>query len=508
MSAARAPVTFDPNRARGWAPVPGTPGPIHVVQFFQDPDFLADTVATFLAAGWEAGAPLVVVATPDHGRRIEDRVRVKGIDASVARADGRLTFLDADATLSAFMVGSMPDPALFASHLGKALDRATCVARAGAPPHVYGEMVDLLWKDGNPSAAIRLEELWNDLGTSHPFTLMCGYQMDGFSAESDAEGFKTVCSTHARVGPAESFSASLDDEARLREVSRLQQRERALESEIAYRKQIEKVQRQSLIDLRASQEALRRSEESLQRTVRFSEMFIGILGHDLRNPLGAIVTSASHLRRRSGDEGLVKPIGRILSSADRMARMIDQLLDFTQIRLGTGIRLDCQVLDLRTVFGRVIDELEAIHGGCGIVSEFSGDTSCFGDGDRLAQLISNLTGNAIHHRLAGSPVTARVDGTKPDALLLEFQNGGPVPEDMLPAMFEPFHGSAEKRTAASSGLGLGLFISKQIVLAHGGTIDVVSSGAFGTRVVVALPRGSGTRPADASFLAVPPQGAS
>jgi signal transduction histidine kinase len=515
MSAVHAPVSFGPSRALAAGPFTGSPGPTHVVQFYEDADFLAETVSIFLAAGWEAGAPLVVVARPDHLSRIGDKLRSKGIDAADARAAGRLAFLDADATLSTFIVDSMPDPDLFAAQFGQVLEKAERVGRPGALPRVYCEIVDLVWKDGNPSAAIRIEELWSNLGRSHPFALMCGYHMDRFSAESDAERFNTVCSTHANVGPAEGFSANPDDEARLREVSRLQQRERALETEIAYRKQLEEVQRQSLIDLRLSITERRELEQereqlidSLQRTVHFSEMFLGILGHDLRNPLHAIVTSASLVRRRSGDESLTKPIDRILSSADRMARMIDQLLDFTQIRLGSGIRLERRALDLRTVFEGVIGELEAVHGHCRIESEFEGDTSGFADEDRLAQLISNLTGNAIQHRVAGSAVKVRIDGTKADVLLLEFHNEGTVPPDMLPEIFEPFHGGAEKKTAVSSGLGLGLFISKQIVLAHGGRIDVVSSDAVGTRVVVALPRASGTRPEDAAFLPVSAEGGS
>lgn len=494
MSAVPAPANADPGRAPVTAR--GTPGASHVVQFYEDADFLTETVATFLAQGWEEGSPLVVVARPDHSGRIAEKLRSRGIAAADRFSASRLVFLDAEATLSTFMVGSKPDPDLFAAELGRVLEKAERVGRPGAPTRVYGEMVDLVWKDGNPAAAIRIEELWNDLGTRHSFALMCGYHMDRFQMESDAERFAAVCSTHAHVGPAEGFSGTPDDEGRRREVSRLQQRERALETELAYRKQLEEIQRQSLMDLKQSQEAL-------QRTVRFSEMFLGVLGHDLRNPLGAIVTSASHLRKRSADASLRKPIGRILSSADRMARMIDQLLDFTQIRLGAGIRLRSGVLDLRPLFDGIIDELEAVHGDCPILSGFAGDTSCIGDGDRLAQLISNLTGNAIQHRLPPAPVRIQVDGSNPDVLLLEFQNEGTVPEDMLPVLFEPFHGAAERRTVTSSGLGLGLFISKQIVLAHGGTIDVVSTAAAGTRVLVALPRDSAAHPSQASFLTVP-----
>ncbi len=227
--------------------------------------------------------------------------------------------------------------------------------------------------------------------------------------------------------------------------------------------------------------------EALQRTVRVSEMFVGILSHDLRNPLSAISTSASLLVRR-GEESdkIARPAIRILNSADRMQRMIGQLLDFTHARLGTGIPLQRSSTDLAKVCCLAIEELEGEGGGV-IRFESSGDTVGEWDRDRLAQLGSNLLGNAVAHGQAGSPVELRLDGHDPDVLRLEVRNRGVIAPEILPDLFEPFRSSREKREGAS-GLGLGLYIANQIVLSHGGTISVRSSEPDGTAFTVELPR--------------------
>jgi signal transduction histidine kinase len=459
---------------------PAGAAPSHIVQFYEDDSFLTDCVAGFLAPSISAGEPMVVIATRPHLDLISQRLDV----ARGALAGGsleRLVLLEATLSLAKFMVGTAPDPDRFRSHLGEVLEKVAGGNGSRRPPRVFGGIVDSLWRGGNSEAAIRIEELWNELGQAHPFHLMCGYHMGTFADNAHAERFSQLCAAHAHVIPTEKYSEGLPLQARLREVSRLQQRERALETELAHRKKLEEA-------LKEAVEERERLIEGLKRTVRFSDLFLGILGHDLRNPLNAIVTSASLLRRRAEDEKLTKPIGRILSSADRMARMIDQLLDFTQIRLGTGLRLDCLDFDLQKVCQTVLEALEAADEGCAAELRFAGSPLVFGDADRVSHLVSNLAGNALHHRVPGTPVHVGVDGTQETSLRLEFHNEGCVPPELVPTMFEPFHGNAEKKSGHSSGLGLGLFVSQQIVLAHGGRIAVDSSEARGTTVTVELPR--------------------
>jgi signal transduction histidine kinase len=224
-----------------------------------------------------------------------------------------------------------------------------------------------------------------------------------------------------------------------------------------------------------------RREQELQRTARFREQFIGIVTHDLRNPLTAIVTSAQ-LLLRYGDlpERQAKVVGRISSSANRMARMIDDLLDFARSRLGGGFPIHRKRVDLRQLCEQTIEELEFAWTRS-IPIEAEGDLWGNWDPDRIAQVISNLVGNALQHSQGEVRVTLR---SAVDTVVLETWNGGPaIPADVVPHLFEP-----GRRAATSSGLGLGLFIVQQIVLAHGGHIGVRSTDAGGTTFSVTLPR--------------------
>ncbi len=216
---------------------------------------------------------------------------------------------------------------------------------------------------------------------------------------------------------------------------------------------------------------VKQAEAELQQAVSFSETFVGILGHDLRNPLNAITAAAQLLELRAENEKIATPVSRIIVSANRMARMIVQLLDFTRVRLGRGIGLLCTKVDLASLASTIIDELEAAHQE-GIELEVSGDAKGTWDHDRLAQLLSNLIANACHHGSADKPVTVHLDGNSAELVRLEVRNGGVIPSDLLPMIFEPLRpDTSHERRKGSSGLGLGLYISHQIVLAHAGKIS-------------------------------------
>jgi PAS domain S-box-containing protein len=225
----------------------------------------------------------------------------------------------------------------------------------------------------------------------------------------------------------------------------------------------------------------------LQRTAHFNELFVGILGHDLRNPLSAITTSASVLLRRSDSERISGPAARILASAERMAKMIDQILDFTRIRLGTGLALDGKEMDLGELMGAIVAEFQGEGGTRQIQYECSGDLAGTWDRDRLAQVLSNLLGNARHHGVSGTPIYVGIDGQSPDFVMVKVKNRGTIPPDLLPVIFDPLR-MGTSRLARSTGLGLGLFITQQIAAAHGGSIGVESNEASGTTFSFRLPR--------------------
>ncbi len=230
------------------------------------------------------------------------------------------------------------------------------------------------------------------------------------------------------------------------------------------------------------------SISELEQSVRFNELFTGILGHDLRNPLSAIRAAAQLLIKRGESEKLAKPLARILSSGDRMARMIDQLLDFTRVRVGDGIPIKPVPSDAVPMLRQVMEELDDANPGWTIrLERVVGETSAVWDVDRLSQVLSNLIANAVQHGQIEHGVCVNLDGTQADRIQIEVHNHGAVPAALLPKLFEPLAGGG-RRSDKSEGLGLGLYISREIVRAHGGQISVQSSEEAGTTFVVSLPR--------------------
>ncbi|MBV8761213.1 MAG: PAS domain S-box protein [Deltaproteobacteria bacterium] len=224
----------------------------------------------------------------------------------------------------------------------------------------------------------------------------------------------------------------------------------------------------------------------LARTVRLNDMFASILGHDLRNPLNAIVMATQMLIGQVTDPKAQRAAQRVLSSSERMRRMIDQLLDFSRARMLGGLPLERRDADLATIARDALEEVRFVRPGWPIEISVDGDTHGSWDSSRLAQVMSNLFGNAAQHGTADVPLDVRIDGTAPDKITMTLTNGGGIPPEILPMIFAPFRGRKHK-DAKTQGLGLGLFISEQIVRAHQGdiTADVKDDR---TTFTVTLPR--------------------
>jgi signal transduction histidine kinase len=175
-----------------------------------------------------------------------------------------------------------------------------------------------------------------------------------------------------------------------------------------------------------------------------------------------------------------------------MMAMIDQLLDLTRARAGGGIHIDPTETDLGDLCSHAIDELELTYPGWTIERQATGDLSGSWDKDRLLQVISNVVCNAGQHGRPGGTVLVTLDGLRSDAVTLTVHNDGSIPDSILPTLFDPFRGTRHRREQ-SRGLGLGLFIVKEIATAHGGSVDVTSSEREGTTFTIRLPRRGGTR---------------
>jgi two-component system, sensor histidine kinase and response regulator len=230
------------------------------------------------------------------------------------------------------------------------------------------------------------------------------------------------------------------------------------------------------------------------QALRLNELFVAIVGHDLRNPLAAMLAAAEQLADQLSDDRQLRTLRRMISAGDRMTALIEQLLDLTRARLGSGlgfVRVR-ESVDVGELVARAVDELRAGHPGRQIAVSSAHDCTASGDPERLVQLFSNLVGNAVTHGTADAAITVAVIGRLGD-IVVEVRNDGVIPPERIATLFEPFR--ARPRDAVrTAGLGLGLYISHQIAAAHGGDISVESTAAAGTVVTVRLPRAADDEP--------------
>ncbi|MFL5357338.1 PAS domain S-box protein [Archangium sp.] len=227
--------------------------------------------------------------------------------------------------------------------------------------------------------------------------------------------------------------------------------------------------------------------QQAQEAVRVREDVVAIVSHDLRNPLNAITLSATALLKREDmDERTAKAVSRIYAAADRASGMIRDLLDFTLARVG-GIPVQPRPLDFHEHVRRVVDEVQVAHPERHIDFLARGDGRGEWDEGRLAQVVTNLVGNALQHSPAGTPVRVSTWSEGPDVCLEVHNEGGPIPAELLPGLFEPYRQGPEAGEGRGS-LGLGLYITRQIVLGHQGTLEVRSLKGEGTTFTVRLPR--------------------
>lgn len=231
-----------------------------------------------------------------------------------------------------------------------------------------------------------------------------------------------------------------------------------------------------------------RTDQEREERERFRELFIGMLGHDLRNPLAAISTGLS-LLEMTGDTVDHRPraVARMRNSAERMGRMIDQILDFTRLRSGGGIPVNRAPGDLHEICRAVVDEMQAAYPGREIDTRWIGDARGSWDADRLSQVFSNLLGNALAYGDPQAPVRVLAHDDHDHVVVQVNNEGPPIPPDVLPLVFDPFRRAQQAKVKGTKGLGLGLYITRQIVIAHGGTIEV-KSAAGATTFRLRMPR--------------------
>jgi PAS domain S-box-containing protein len=212
----------------------------HTVQFYTEDESLINGLSRLVGTALGAGGSAIVVATEAHRKALAQKLQSRGLNTFMAAMKGRYHELDAAETLSKITLESWPDAGRFADLIGGLIVRAAAASEAENSRVVaFGEMVALLWSRGKAEAAIRLEQLWNDLAKTHAFSLRCAYPIGSFGREQDTEPFLKICAEHSGVIPSESYTELINEQERLRNISHLQQRALALETEKAQHKEVQ-----------------------------------------------------------------------------------------------------------------------------------------------------------------------------------------------------------------------------------------------------------------------------
>lgn len=245
----------------------------------------------------------------------------------------------------------------------------------------------------------------------------------------------------------------------------------------------------------AIDQALAESVARYEQMVKQSQnMFLAILGHDLRNPLGTVVTGSSFLMQANDiPPRYVLVATRMFNSAKRMSKLINDLLDFTRTHLGPGIPIRVKQGSMIMLCEEVVNELRTFHPEQMIELHTGPQLEAIFDEGRIAQVLSNLIGNAIQYGSADAPVTVDVSGTDSDIVIKVNNRGTPLAPEQVSGIFDPLVRLAAAAKTDSdymerTSLGIGLFISRQIVHAHGGAISVASTLEEGTTFEVSIPR--------------------
>lgn len=456
---------------------------LHVVQFYEGDGHLSDTVALFLREGLDRGEAALVVAGEKNRRSIVSALEQSGCDVEMARRQGKLWELDAEETLAEFLRGDlrrgMPDETLFRRVIGRTIDRATSGSHG---VRIYGEMVDILTEHGNEVATARLEELWNELAETRAFQLHCGYSLSNFRRSEDTDAFERICSLHSDVIPAESFDSNGQSS---RHVANLQQRAGALETEIHERKSLER--------------ALREEQERLREANRRKDEFIGLLSHELRNPLAPILTSLDVMDVR-GDETSRREREIIRRQARHLAALVEDMLDVSRIASGK-ITLQKQAAELAPMAMAALEMASPLFQERG--HKLDVDIPRTGllleaDPVRLPQVLSNLLTNAARYTPAGGRIVFSAARLHQEIVVTVEDNGIGIPHEAMGNIFAPFIQGRQSLDRAEGGLGLGLTLVRSLTQLHGGSVSVHSDGpGKGSRFTLHLPALSAARIRDA-----------
>jgi len=470
------------------SPLEGTSSPVfrepailrpcaHTVLFYEDDSVFLKGLSEFIGSELGSGGACLAIVTRSHREALNQRLQVWGIDVVLATLSSHYITLDADETLAKFMVDGWPDQQLFFATIEPALQQARLGLQERSSSIVaFGEMVALLWAQGKCEAAIRLEQLWNELARRHSFTLRCAYPMSCFSNDStDSEGsadslFHRICAEHSVVIPAESYTA-LGNDDRLRLVSSLQQKAQQLDAAIEARDHETAGRKEAEAQCQQAEEKLNRALAAILQAEKLAATgrLAATVAHEINNPLDA-VTNFVYLARTS--PGVPEEVREHLEIADqelaRVAQIAQQTLGFyrdhpRQAWVGVAGLLASvvKIFEHKLLKKRMKIEVSAAT-----------DLQVYSREGELKQALANLIANAIDASLDGGRLRLRARSARnrsnsmdPGVRITLADNGSGMAPEVQQRIFAPFF-----TTKAEAGTGIGLWMTKALIEKQGGTL--------------------------------------
>ncbi len=475
--------------------------PEHFVQFYETDEYFLDSLEPFVITGLLAGDGVILAATGSHLKSLESRLLEGGFDVAGAVASGQYVALNAEDAVAQLMIDGVLSFQRFMGLIGGTVAQA---AEGRSRVRIFGELVALLWADGDYDSAIQLEKLWNDLSKIHPFSLFCAYPLSGFGNPKLAQPLADLCTAHSRVMPAESYAALTDTDEQLRAIILLQQKASALEAEIAERKKTEEklrlIKEELQVELAKSEESLIREQiarSEAESANRMKDEFLATVSHELRTPLNAIIGWSHMLRTgRLDEETTVRAVETIERNAKSQAQLVEDILDVSRVITGK-LRLNMGPVDVASIINAAIDSVQLAADSKGIELEVILDPSArliMGDSNRLQQIVWNLLSNAIKFTPAGGRVDIRLERVKSKVQIKVSDTGQGIRPEFLPFVFDRFRQADASSTRHHGGLGLGLAIVRHLVELHGGTVRAESRGeGAGSTFTIRLPLAVGRK---------------